>query len=246
MDNPTAAIIIIGNEILSGRTQDTNTHFLCKQLTLLGIVVKEVRVIPDIEETIITTVQTLSRAYDNVFTTGGIGATHDDITAACIAKAFDKELIEHPQALVVLKDFYKDKMNTARQRLARVPMDATLIRNKVSAAPGFQIANVYCFAGIPAVMAAMFAEIAPTLKKGACIFQKTITGPITENTIADELAIVQENNPDIEIGSYPFYHENGDFGLNLVVRGLNKEHLDSVVEQIGQMMRHHGVTPYIE
>lgn len=246
MNNPTAGIIIIGNEILSGRTQDANVQFLGNRLSFLGVVVREARIIPDIEEVIIETVRSFSSQYSCVFTTGGIGATHDDITAACIAKSFDKKLVENPQALALLQEYYQEQMNEARRRLALFPEGAELVENSLSFAPGFKIENVFCFAGIPSVMQAMFEGAIPHIPKGKPILQKTITCTLAENIFADELALIQQNNLDIEIGSYPFYTTRTTFGVSLVMRGIDEAKLENVAEQISQMILSHGGNPVYE
>lgn len=239
MTNPTAAILIIGNEILSGRTKDSNINFLSQNLNKLGIKVGEARIIPDKSDQIIDTVRHLSRNYTYVFTTGGIGATHDDITADCVARAFNRKLEPHPEAIRILTDQYGERLNDVRLRMALIPEGGTLIKNSVSKAPGFQIENVFCLAGIPSVMNAMFESLIGRLNRGAPIFQKTITCSLTENTIADELGSIQKEFPDVEIGSYPFFHTNGNFGISLVLRSINSELLEKSFEKVMALVKNY-------
>ncbi|WP_032112467.1 competence/damage-inducible protein A [Candidatus Paracaedibacter symbiosus] len=246
MTNPTAAVLIIGNEILSGRTQDTNTQFLCQQLGKVGIDVLEARIIRDDTSKIIETVRALSQAHTYVFTTGGIGATHDDITAACMARAFDKPLIEDPRIVALLSEFYQDQLNKVRLRMALIPEGSTLINNPVSTAPGFQVENVFCLAGIPSVMQAMFGTLVSRLSHGSKIYQQTLTCMIGENTIADDLANIQFKFPEVEIGSYPFFHPSGSFGVNLVLRTRDTTLLSQSIESVKRMIEEHGVTPQLE
>lgn len=243
MTNPTAAILIIGNEILSGRTQDANTQFLCQQLTKIGIDVIETRIIHDDAQKIVKTVRELSTAHTYVFTTGGLGATHDDITAACVARAFDKPLVQNSKAVTLLSNFYQDRLNDARLRMALMPEDAILIDNPVSTAPGFQIGNVFCLAGVPSIMRAMLETLIPRLNHGAPIYQVTVCCKLTENTIADELAQIQKRFPDVEIGSYPYFQLYNDFGVNLVLRSRNKDNLTQSLHVIEKMITGHGVVP---
>lgn len=240
MTNPTAAILVIGNEVLSGRTQDANINFIAKRLSTLGVTLAEVRIIPDIESMIIEAAQTLSTKYDQVFTTGGIGATHDDITAASIAKAFNRNLHTDPDAVKILQDYYLERLNETRLKMAIVPEGSVLIKNPVSAAPGFQVENVYCMAGIPAVMQAMFDLITPTLKTGQAFHAKTVKSHILENDIAAPLALIQADYPTIEIGSYPSFLSPGKWGVSLVVRGIDPDIIDRSIEDICAMIKSHG------
>jgi molybdenum cofactor synthesis domain-containing protein len=213
-----ACLIIIGNEILSGRTQDKNLSWLAAQLNALGIALRECRVVPDIEQEVIDAVNACRARYDYVFTTGGIGPTHDDITTACIAKAFGVSVIRHPEADRRLRVHYTpDQINEARMKMADVPEGATLIDNPVSAAPGYSIGNVYVMAGVPRIMQAMFEGIKHTLKGGAPMLSSTISAYVTEGTIAAELTATQLRFPDVEIGSYPFIRD-GKLGTSLVAR----------------------------
>lgn len=218
MTNPTSGLIIIGNEILSGRTQDKNIAFLAENLSALGIPLREVRVIPDIESTIIDTVRALSDQFTYVFTTGGIGPTHDDITSASIARAFGTALIRHPDAeRLLLTHYTAEQVNEARMKMADVPEGATLIPNPVSAAPGFIIHNVYVMAGVPRIMQAMFDAIRPTLKGGAPVTSESVTTDLAEGTIAEGLTNIQKEFEDTDIGSYPYFRR-GEHFTTLVVR----------------------------
>lgn len=246
MSNPTAAILIIGNEILSGRTQDMNTNFIAKKLSALGISLLEVRIIPDIEDVIIRAAKSLSADHTYVFTTGGIGATHDDITAASIAKAFGKDLTLNPQALAILTTYYQDRLNDTRKRMAYIPEGASLIENPVSASPGFQIENVYCLAGIPVVMHAMFDKLIPHLNTGTPYQAKTIRSYVLENDIADELSIIQYEFSQVEIGSYPSFISPGKFGVSLVVRGTDLDSIEQATTAICKMIEQHGHVPQID
>lgn len=240
MPHPTAAILIIGNEILSGRTQDLNVQHIAQHLSILGINLKEVRIIPDDEQLIINTVRNLSDQYTTVFTTGGIGATHDDITAASIAKAFGQKLSLHDGALETLSAFYGDRLNEARKRMAMIPEGAQLITNPISAAPGFKIENIFCMAGIPSVMQRMFDYVIPQLPTGPKYFSRTIRCSILENNMADELAIIQKHFPTVEIGSYPRYNPDGEYSLSLVLRGTDEGMILNAGNEIIGMIKSHG------
>lgn len=251
MSNPTASILIIGSEMLSGRTQDTNIQYIASGLSTRGIIVHEARIIPDQEDVIIDAVLTLSKKSTYVFTTGGIGATHDDITAASIAKAFKRKLGMNSEALDILVDYYKDQLNDARKRMALIPEGASLIYNPVSGAPGFRIENVFCLAGIPAVMKAMFDAVVDTLSGGDPIYSKIIHCLVPENTIADELGEIQKQYPTIEIGSYPRFippnpKGSGTYSLSLVVRGLDVTQVENVTEEILGLLKRHGDLARVE
>ncbi len=200
----TACLVIIGNEILSGRTQDKNLAHLATQLNEVGVQLREVRVIPDIEPTIIATINEVRTKFDYIFTTGGIGPTHDDITSAAIAKAFGVPLHRHPDAEAALRAYIPaDRINEARLKMADVPQGATLIPNSISAAPGFVIGNVHVMAGIPNIMQAMLATILPTLRGGRRMESISITTDVLEGTLADGLTAIQNRYPGMDIGSYP-------------------------------------------
>lgn len=237
MSNPTAALLIIGNEILSGRTKDANLVWLGEQLAGLGIAMMECRVVPDNEKAIIHGLDALRDSYDYVFTTGGIGPTHDDITTACVAKAFGVNVFRHPEAEKRLRAYIKpENMNEARLRMADVPEGSTLVDNPISAAPGFRIGNVYVFAGVPRIMQAMFENIRHELHKGAPIQSRTLHTSLLEGTIATALAAIQNANPTIDIGSYPIMTAEGKLGVNLVARGTDEAALDKTESEIAAML----------
>ncbi len=240
----TAAVIVIGNEILSGRTQDTNLRDIAIALGSWGIRVGEARMIPDIESTIVAVVNEVRVRYDYVLTTGGIGPTHDDITAASIAKAFGVELIEHPQIAEFLRTrrAASPDVMAARLRMARVPRGAGLIDNSTGGPPGFCIENVYVMAGIPVVMRAMLASLEHQLQGGAVMQSRSMTIYTGESTIARQLEAIQLAYPEIEIGSYPFMKEDRA-GTTLVMRGTDVVQLDAVERQVRDMVIQAGHTP---
>ena len=232
----TAAILIIGNEILSGRTQDINIQFLGQELVKKGICLKEVRIVPDIEEAIVEAVNKLRSQFDYIFTTGGIGPTHDDITTACISKAFDVKVVRHPVAEALLLERYKpEDVNEARMKMANVADGATLIENPISVAPGYRIENVFVMAGVPRIMQAMFDCIKDDLNGGKQVLSKSIEAHIHEGALAGQLEKIQDNHPDVDIGSYPFFRE-GKLGTCLVVRSSNKTKLDVAVDVIDTLL----------
>ncbi|WP_420549924.1 competence/damage-inducible protein A [Curvivirga sp.] len=229
-----AALIIIGNEILSGRTQDVNLAYLATKLNEIGVRLAETRVIPDIEEEIVEAVNHLRAKYDYVFTTGGIGPTHDDITAACVAKAFDLPLTQHPEALKTLTAHYAAldvELNEARLRMTMTPEGAGLIDNPVSAAPGFKVENVHVMAGVPKIMQAMLDGILPTLQGGEVMKSQTILCSRPEGEIAEGLGKIQNEYPELDLGSYPAYASNG-FRLSLVLRGTDQTMIDMATAEV--------------
>ncbi len=233
---PTACIVVIGNEILSGRTQDKNVAWLAKSLNETGVRLSEVRIIPDVKQTIIDTVNLCRKTFTYVFTTGGIGPTHDDITSDAIACAFGIELELNKEAAAILENQYgKEKLNAARLKMAEIPVGATLIANPVSAAPGFSVENVYVMAGVPGIMQAMFDNIKHTLTGGAKMLSRTISAFTTEGVIADKLTAIQNNYPEVEIGSYPFIR-NQRLGTCLVSRSTDETKLVSAHENIRSML----------
>jgi molybdenum cofactor synthesis domain-containing protein len=239
----TAAMLVIGDEILSGRTQDTNTNYVARFLATLGIDLREARVVPDVEVEIVAGVNALRIRYDYVFTTGGIGPTHDDITADAIAKAFNVSIDYHPEALALIGARYKPgEFNEMRRRMARIPAGAVLIRNSVSAAPGFQLENVFVMAGVPMIMRAMLEEVASSLKRGAPVHTSTVTAPVPEGRIAAALAEIQKQHADVAIGSYPFYREDG-LGVQLVARGRDPDQVAEAATEIEQAVRSLGFEP---
>lgn len=243
-DTFSAALAIIGNEILSGRTQDTNTPWVAERLTERGIVLAEVRVIPDAEAVIIRTVKELSNLYDYVFTTGGIGPTHDDITAECVAKAFGVELIRDEQAFRMLEEHYGlEQLTPPRAKMSLVPKGSKLIPNPVSAAPGFNIENVYVMAGVPRIMQAMLDHVMGTIQAGKPILSNTVACGLAESVLADDLSALAERYRDIQIGSYPHYR-GGVLGLSLVLRGMYPESLDQATQELIDLIRKHGDEPH--
>jgi molybdenum cofactor synthesis domain-containing protein len=233
-DLVTAAVLVIGNEILSGRTQDANVAFLGKNLNELGIRLMEVRVVADIEKEIVDAVNTLRKRYDYLFTTGGIGPTHDDITADSVAKAFGVGIDYHPEVFELLKKNFESRgleANGARMRMARVPDGAELIDNEISLAPGFQIENVFVLAGVPSIARAMFNGAKNRLRRGAVVMSRSIRCHCGEGTIADPLGRVQDAYPDVDIGSYP-WSKDGKFGTSLVLRATDTARLDAAYDAV--------------
>ena len=236
MVNPTAAMLVIGDEILSGRTRDANMHYLAGELTEVGINLAEVRIVSDDHDAIISAVQALSAAYDTVFTSGGIGPTHDDITADCMAAAFGQSIDVRDDARAILLVHYDKagtELNEARLRMARIPERAALIDNPVSAAPGFIIENVHVMAGVPSVFKAMVASVLPTLTGGAPLISKTLTVHRGEGDIAGPLGALAEAYPDLSMGSYPFQRD-GKYGSNIVVRGQDAALLDEAMGKLAE------------
>ena len=218
----TAGVIIIGNEILSGRTQDLNVSYIGNKLGNLGIVLAEVIVIPDDEETIIERVSSYADKFDYVFTTGGIGPTHDDITTASIAKAFSLKLIRHPDAVAVMEGYYEPgTLTEARLKMADIPEGATLIENPVSGAPGIQIKNVFIMAGVPEIMQAMLDGLADRLIGGPPILTASVSTNLTESKLAVGMSKIQDECIEVSIGSYPYF-KRGKLGVNIVLRSIDK------------------------
>jgi len=227
-----AAIVVIGNEILSGRTQDVNISIISKWLNTLGVRVLEVRVIPDVEEKIIETINELRRNFDYVFTTGGIGPTHDDITSKSIAKAFNLSFGYHKEAYDILEKYYKPgEFNEGRQKMAKMPSNATLIYNPTSVAPGFIVENVFCLPGVPSILQSMLSGINDKISGGKKLLTKTINLRTVESEIAKPLKEVQENNKEVEIGSYPFFRA-GKVGVSIVLRSEEESKISICNEQI--------------
>ena len=227
-----AAILIIGNEILSGRTQDTNTTTIALWLNSIGVKVQEVRVIPDIENTIIETVNHLRKVNDYVFTTGGIGPTHDDITAQSISKAFSIKYEIHKEAYKILEAYYKPgEFNEGRQKMVWMPENAKLILNPTSGAPGFNVENVFCLPGVPSILKSMLGGLKNRIVGGDPILSHTISLQTVESEIANSLTKVQDNNLDVEIGSYPFF-QAGKLGVSIVIRSEDQSKIDNCNSQI--------------
>lgn len=236
MPNPTAAMLVIGDEILSGRTRDANMHYLAGHLTDHGISLTEVRIVSDDRDAIFGAVQALSGSYDTVFTSGGIGPTHDDITADCIAAAFGAHIDVRDDARAILQAHYDKsglELNAARLRMARIPDGATLIDNPVSSAPGFTLGNVHVMAGVPSVFQAMVASVLPTLTGGAPLISKTLRIDRGEGDIAGPLGDLAGAYPDLSIGSYPF-QKDGRYGANIVVRGTDGDQVSTAIAALAE------------
>jgi molybdenum cofactor synthesis domain-containing protein len=242
---PQAGLIIIGNEILCGQTQDSNVHFIGQKLAQIGVVLRQTCIIPDIEEDIIETVRRYAHNYDSVFTTGGLGPTHDDITAAAMAKAFDTSLQTHPEAKEMLMKHYGEHINEARLRMALIPVGASLIPNPVSVAPGFHIRNVFVMAGVPQIVQGMMEYVLPQLVPGSPIFTQTIRARLAESLLANQLRAIQESFMDVEIGSYPYF-SMGNFGTSLVVKSHNQTSASNAAEAILALIAQLGHTASIE
>ncbi|MGX9966208.1 competence/damage-inducible protein A [Roseomonas sp. F4] len=242
--NPTAALLVIGNEVLSGRTKDANINFLATRLGEIGIPLREVRIIPDVRATIIATLNEVRQKYDHVFTTGGIGPTHDDITSECVAGAFGVPWEPQPEAWARLERHYKPgDFNAARQRMATMPRGATLIDNAISIAPGFTIGNVHVLAGVPRIMQAMFESLAPTLAGGPPIASRAVHADgVMEGRIAEGLAAIQGRWPDLDIGSYPYYRMGGG-GVALVAKGSDADAVEEAARAITALLRAMGSQP---
>ena len=227
-----ASILIIGNEILSGRTQDTNTSTLAIWLNSIGVKVAEVRVIPDVEKTIVDNLNFLRSAYDYVFTTGGIGPTHDDITAQSVSKAFGIKYEIHKEAFKILEAYYEPgKFNDRRQKMAWMPENSKLILNPTSGAPGFSVENVFSLPGVPSILKSMLGGLTNRIVGGKPIKSLTISLKTIESEIANSLTKVQNENKDVEIGSYPFFHA-GKLGVSIVIRSDNQSKIDNCNSQI--------------
>ena len=227
-----AAILIIGNEILSGRTKDTNTSTIATWLNSIGVKVEEVRVIPDIEQKIIDTLNFLRKTYDYVFTTGGIGPTHDDITAASVSKTFGLKYEIHKEAYKILEAYYKaGEFNEGRQKMVWMPENANLILNPTSGAPGFNVDNVFCLPGVPSILKSMLGGLTNSIVGGEPILSLTISLRTIESEIANSLTKVQDDNKDVEIGSYPFF-QAGKLGVSIVIRSEDQSKIDNCNAQI--------------
>ncbi len=242
--NPTACLLVIGNEVLSGRTQDANIKFLAIGLGEIGIPLREVRVIPDVAQIIIDTVNEVRAKFDYVFTTGGIGPTHDDITSECVAAAFGVPWEPHPEAWARMEKTYPPGgFNTARQRMATMPRGATLIENALSVAPGFQIGNVYVMAGVPRVMQSMWEWLAPRLHGGPKIVSRAVHAlGLPEGVIAEGLATIQAKHPNVDLGSYPFYRPSGN-GVALVAKGTDAVTVETVIAEVTALIAGLGKVP---
>jgi len=240
-DRVTAAILIIGDEILSGRTQDTNLRDIAKYFGAHGVDVAEARVVGDIEDEIVATLNHLRGRYDYVVTTGGIGPTHDDITADCVAKAFGVKLFEHPEIIAMMESRWQGEITPARRRMSRVPEGGSLVKNPVNGPPGFQIGNVFVLAGVPQIMRGMLEDIGHRLKGGAVVISKSIRIEGTgEGVLAAPLEAVAKAHPDMSLGSYPFFGPDG-YGSSLVLRGRDLAEVDATVLELRAALEAAGV-----
>jgi molybdenum cofactor synthesis domain-containing protein len=238
-DVVTAAVLVIGDEILSGRTKDKNIGYIADYMTALGIDLKEVRVVSDDENAVVTALNALRNTYTYVFTTGGIGPTHDDITAECVAKAFGVPLNFDPRAIAIMSERAAKmgtEMNEARMRMTRIPEGGDLVANKVSGAPGFWIGNVITMAGIPSVMQAMLDEVAPKLKTGVKMMSESVRADAREGDVGTELGVIAKAHPETIIGSYPFIDEKGGPNTNLVIRSRDPEKLAAAKAAVEAML----------
>ena len=242
--NPTACLLVIGNEVLSGRTQDANIKFIASRLGEIGIPLREVRVIPDVADTIVATVNEARARFDHVFTTGGIGPTHDDITSECISAAFGLPWEPHPEAWARMDRHYKPgEFNAARQRMATMPRGATLIDNAISIAPGFTIGNVHVMAGVPRIMQSMFDALAPSLAGGPPIVSRAVHAlGLLEGRVAAGLKAVQDRHPALDLGSYPFYRASGN-GVALVAKGPDAADAEAAIVEVTALIADMGLVP---
>jgi molybdenum cofactor synthesis domain-containing protein len=234
----TAGVLVIGDEILSGRTKDKNIGYIAEYLTTIGVDLREVRVVPDIEDEIIAALNALRERYTYLFTTGGIGPTHDDITADCVAKAFGVTIDYDPRAVAIMKERFDamgTQMNEARMRMTRIPAGAELVLNKVSAAPGFWIGNVIVMAGVPSIMQAMLDYVAPKLATGTKMLSETVRADAREGDVGTELGAVAKAHPDVIIGSYPFMDDRGP-NTNIVVRARDAAKLAAAKAAVEEML----------
>ena len=238
MSNLTAGLVVIGDEILSGRTQDTNSNFIANKLVKAGIKLEQIRTIQDSQKTIIDTVKAFHKSYTYVFTTGGIGPTHDDITSESIAIAFNKEFCFHKEAFKILEDYYpKGEFNEGRKKMAKMPASSELILNPLTVCPGFRIENVFVFPGVPEIMKKMFVNVLKNIEKGEPKKIITINTDIYESLIAEKLSIIQEKNPECSIGSYPYFnHVNNASGVNIVISSWKLINLDHIATEIERMI----------
>lgn len=242
MSNPTAAMLVIGDEILSGRTRDANMYYLANELTKVGIDLKEVRVVSDDKDAIIAAIQSLKQGHDSVFTSGGIGPTHDDITADCVAQAFDVGIDVRQDAYDVMAAHYiaqGSEFTETRMRMARIPDTATLIENPVSIAPGFAIENVYVMAGVPKIFEAMVASVLPTLTSGAPLKSQTYRIERGEGIVAAPLRTLADKYAELSIGSYPF-QKDGSYGTNIVIRGVDETSVTAAMAELMAIFPNNG------
>jgi molybdenum cofactor synthesis domain-containing protein len=242
--NPTACVLVIGNEVLSGRTQDANIRFLATRLGEIGFLLREVRIIPDVAEVIVATVNEVRARFDHVFTTGGIGPTHDDITSECVAAAFGVPWEPHPEAWARLARHYRPgEFNAARQRMATMPRGAVLIDNPISVAPGFSLGNVHVLAGIPRVAQAMFEALAPRLAGGPPVISRAVhAAGLPEGRIAEGLAAIAARFPALDLGSYPYFRLDGS-GIAIVAKGTDAAAAEAAIAEVTALMAALGAAP---
>ena len=240
-ESPNAGLIVIGNEILSGRTRDANIQFLASGLGKIGIPLVEVRVIPDIEDKIISALNALRARLTYVFTTGGIGPTHDDITAEAVAKAFGVELERHQPSVAKMKHFYGDRLNDARLKMADLPAGSEAIETRVTSAPGFRVENVFVLAGVPSIAQAMFDAIVPSLAHGDPVLSRFVEAHLGEGDLADAMTQIQNTYPAVDLGSYPFFR-GGQIGLSVVAKGTDAGAIDSAISEVVEAIKTRGQT----
>ncbi|WP_296594826.1 competence/damage-inducible protein A [Phenylobacterium sp.] len=240
-DRVTCAVLIIGDEILSGRTQDTNLRDIARYLNVIGVDLAEARTVPDVQQEIVDALNALRSRYDYVITTGGIGPTHDDITADAVAAAFGVEIREHPEIIAMMEARWGDQLNAARRRMARVPVGGDLVKNPVQGPPGFTIGNVFTLAGVPQIMRGMLEDVGPRMRGGRPTVSRTVRVEGSgEGVIAEPLEAVAKAHPDMSLGSYPFFNADG-YGSNLVIRGRDPEQLTAVVAELVAALRRAGI-----
>jgi len=243
-DKYSASILVIGDEILSGRTQDTNSNQIAKKMTEIGINISDIRVVPDTKEIIIESINELRKKTDYLFTTGGIGPTHDDITAESIASAFGVEININQEAFSILKAYYDEigsPFNEARQRMAMIPVGATLIDNPISKAPGFKLENVFVFAGIPKIMTSMLENSIKYLDKGKIVLSQSIKVNAVEGDIAKALRLLDSEDSELKICSYPFFNSDVDFGVNVVIKSVDEERLIKSVDKFKEFLNQNSI-----
>jgi molybdenum cofactor synthesis domain-containing protein len=237
----TCAVLIIGDEILSGRTQDTNLRDIARYLGVIGVDLAEARTVPDVLGEIVDALNALRSRYDYVITTGGIGPTHDDITADAVAAAFGVELEEHPEIMAMMTARWGDQLNAARRRMARVPVGGALVKNPVQGPPGFTIGNVFTLAGVPQIMRGMLEDVGPRMRGGRPTVSRTVRVEGSgEGQIAEPLEAVAKAHPDMSLGSYPFFSADG-YGSNLVIRSRDPDQLSAVVAELIEALRRAGI-----
>jgi len=240
-DRVTCAVLIIGDEILSGRTQDTNLRDIARYLNVIGVDLAEARTVPDVMEEIVGALNALREKFDYVITTGGIGPTHDDITADAVAEAFGVELYEHPEIIAMMEARFGDQLNAARRRMARVPVGGDLVKNPVQGPPGFTIGNVFTLAGVPQIMRGMLEDVGPRMRGGRPTVSRTVRVEGSgEGAIAAPLEAVAKAHPDMSMGSYPFFTPDG-YGSNLVVRSRDPDALTGAVAALIAALQEAGI-----